>query len=127
MALKTNYKELEFYKRGKQFCTIIFKTIEKFPKSEQFGLTNQIRRASVSIITNIAEGTGRSTTKDFKHFLHMSVGSAKEVEALIELSKELNYINFSEHKDLTNEMNGIIGPLLNYIKRMDNGFMEGLN
>ena len=61
----------------------IYRATEPFPKSETFGLTNQLRRASVSISSNIAEGQGRSTTKDFCHFLYMARGSLQEVETQI--------------------------------------------
>jgi four helix bundle protein len=71
---------------------LVYRITEQFPDSEKFGLTSQIRRAGVSIVANIAEGAGRSTEKDFRHFLTMAIGSAFELEALIEVAKDLNFL-----------------------------------
>jgi four helix bundle protein len=76
--------------------TEVYKLSEQFPKSEGFGLTSQIRRASVSIPSNIAEGSGRNSTKDFIRFLHISSGSLSEVETQIEIAKRLGYITDTE-------------------------------
>lgn len=81
----------------------IYNVSKAFPKDEMFGLTSQIRRAVSSIPTNIAEGCGRDTNKDFAHFLQISIGSATEVEYEILLAHDLEYINEEEYKHLSEE------------------------
>jgi len=124
MALRIKYQDLDFYKRSREFVKLIYLITKKFPKDEMFGLTSQIRRASVSIPNNIAEGSGRNTTNDLKRFLTMSCGSAKEVENLIEISKDLCYISEDQYQRLKKDMDAIIGPLVNYIKSMEKGYMN---
>ncbi len=63
------FKELEIWKRSRKFCSLIYEATSKFPSAEKFGLTNQLRRASVSIPSNIAEGSSRNSNKDFIRFL----------------------------------------------------------
>jgi four helix bundle protein len=87
------HKDLQVYQLSLDFVTEIYKISEQFPKSEVFGLTSQIRRASVSIPSNIAEGSGRNSTKDFLRFLHISSSSLSEVEAQLEIATRLGYIN----------------------------------
>lgn len=70
---------------------IIYEYTEDFPINERFGLTSQMRRSAVSIPSNIAEGRGRGTRKDYKHFLDQAFGSACELQTQIEISKKLNY------------------------------------
>jgi four helix bundle protein len=71
----------------------IYKLAENFPKHEVYGLTSQIRRASISISSNIAEGAGRKGGKEFTRFLYIALGSLSEVETQLEISQRLNYIN----------------------------------
>ena len=75
-----------------QLAKEIYSLTKLFPKEERYGLTSQIRRASVSIPSNIAEGCGRKTQKEFLHFLHNSFGSLKELECQLMLSRDLNFI-----------------------------------
>lgn len=71
-----------------------------YPKNEIYGLTSQIRRAAVSVHLNIAEGYGRQSKEDFKRFLRMSLGSVNETEALLELSRDLGYIDNIKSKKI---------------------------
>lgn len=73
------FKELEIWKRGRHFCTGIYSLTSKFPESEKFGLSNQLRRAAVSIPSNIAEGSSRKSNKDFSRFLEITLGSCYEI------------------------------------------------
>lgn len=79
--MNVNYKQLKIWQRSVIFCTKIYKATNDFPGSEEFGLTNQIRRAAVSIPSNIniAEGAGRKSRADFVRFLRIAEGSANEV------------------------------------------------
>jgi four helix bundle protein len=91
---KTNsYKDLQVWKVSMEFVIEVYKLTSLFPKTEIYGLTNQIRRSSVSIPSNIAEGSGRKNLKEFIHFLYISKASLLELETQIEISKRLGYIN----------------------------------
>ncbi len=69
----------------------VYKIVAHFPREEKYGLTSQLRSCSVSVPSNISEGAGRSTNKQFKHFLEFSMGSCNEIQTQIELSKRFNY------------------------------------
>lgn len=88
-----------------------FKVTESFPKDEKFGLTSQIRRASVSIAANIAEGAGRKSAKGFMNFLSMAQGSASEVETEILISFRLDYLSEEVFQDLMTKL-GEIGRMI---------------
>lgn len=85
--------DLLVWKESISFVTEIYRITEDFPKSENFGITSQIRRSAVSIPSNIAEGAARSSYKEFLHFLSISFGSAAELETQLIISKNLNYLD----------------------------------
>ena len=95
-----NYKEMKIWQKGRILVKEIYQLTQKFPSDERFGLTAQARRAAISIPLNISEGAGRGTDKDFNHFLDMARGSVNEVETLIFLSNDLEYISIEEVNDL---------------------------
>lgn len=111
-----NYKELEFFKKAHELTIEIYKLTKDFPKEETYGLTSQLRRASVSIGSNIAEGSSRKTDNDFKHFLYISLGSAKELEYQLLVCKDLEYISIRTYDRLCNILDEIIGKIINYMK-----------
>ncbi len=88
-----DYKKYDIWKLSHLLTLEVYKITESFPKEEIFGLTSQIRRASSSIGINIVEGCGRGSDEDFKRFLRNASGSAFEVEYILLLSKDLNYIS----------------------------------
>jgi four helix bundle protein len=92
MGLK-HYQELIVWQKAMDLVVLIYKVTTCFPKEEVFGLTVQVRRAAVSIPSNIAEGQGRVTTRDFLHFLSIARGSLQETEPQILLAERLNYLN----------------------------------
>ena len=102
------FKELEIWKRSRLFCTKIYSITAKFPESEKFGLTIQLRRASVSIPSNIAEGSSRNSNKDFSRFLQITLGSCYEIETQLMIAYDLNFITDSELKDTISELQEII-------------------
>lgn len=102
------YKKLGFWKRSCELCLNIYHVTKKFPEDEKFGLTNQLRRASVSIASNIAEGSSRNSNKDFSRFLYISIGSAFEVETQLLLSYKLNYFDETIFIELSQELEIII-------------------
>lgn len=89
----TDYKDLIVWQKSMELARIIYRLTSRFPRDEVFGLTNQIRRAVVSIPSNIAEGFGRGSDREFIHFLRIAKGSAAEVETQILISEDLRYVS----------------------------------
>ncbi len=92
----SDYKDLEVWKKAIDIVTAVYRTTASFPDSEKFGITNQMRRAAVSIPSNIAEGSARHHSKDFIHFLRIADGSAAELEAQLIISVNLGFLSDSE-------------------------------
>lgn len=99
-----NYKELIVWQKARILVKDIYVLVANFPEDEKFGLSSQIKRTSVSIPSNIAEGAGRSSDKDFLRFLDIANGSAFELETQIQLALDLGFIR---KKDLTNYLDNI--------------------
>jgi len=91
-----NHKDLEVWKKSMDLVSNIYKITESFPNKELYGLTNQIRRAAVSIPSNIAEGAARSSKKEFIQFLFIALGSLSELETQIIIANRLEYLNNSD-------------------------------
>ena len=87
-----NYKDLKVWQRAYQLCLEIYKITKGFPDEEKYGLTSQLRRAAVSVPSNIAEGYGRKTTPEYIQFLYIAYGSICEIETQILLAGDLGYI-----------------------------------
>jgi len=102
------FKELQIWKRSRSFCSEIYNVTSKFPDSEKFGLTNQLRRASVSIPSNIAEGSSRNSNKDFLRFLQIAIGSAYEIETQLLIASDLNFLTTIELTTILSELDEII-------------------
>ena len=86
-----NFKGLKIWQKGFQVAINSFKITKDFPKEEKFGLASQINRAAVSIPSNIAEGSSRTSGKEYNHFIEISLGSCFEMETQLLISKALNY------------------------------------
>ncbi len=104
----SDYNKLNVWKKSHEAVLKIYNVTTKFPQEEKFGITSQIRRAAVSVPTNIAEGCGRIHPKDFINFLGIARGSAMEVEYLLLVSKDLNYITKDQYDEFKNIYSGII-------------------
>jgi len=102
-----DFKKYDIWQLSHAFTLEIYKIRTYFPKEELYGLTSQIRRASSSIPTNISEGCGRNTDKEFNQFLNIALGSANETEYLLILSNDLNYISEEIFKNLEAQINTI--------------------
>lgn len=87
-----NYKDLRIWQKGMEITDLIYKITDKFPKNELFSLTDQMRRAAISIPSNIAEGFPRHSKKEYKHFLSIALGSCTELETQIVIAKGRDYI-----------------------------------
>ena len=111
-----DFRQLKVWEKAHHFVLAVYRETSSFPVDERFGLTSQIRRASTSIPTNIAEGCGRSSNPDFARFLGMSMGSASEVEYQIVLARELGFFSHECAEALESD--------LMEIKRMLNALMQ---
>ena len=107
------HKDLDVWKKSIQFVKRVYEITSKFPDDEKYGLTNQMRRCAVSIPSNIAEGAGRNSKKEFKQFLYISLGSISELETQLIISSKLNYL---KDKSLLDELNEIRKMLFGLIK-----------
>lgn len=110
------FKKLEFWKRSRVFCSLVYEATNEYPKEERFGLTNQLRRATVSIASNIAEGAAKTSKKDFNRFLEIALGSAYEVETQLLISKDLDFISESMFSELNGNLEIIIKQIRSFKK-----------
>ena len=113
------HKNLNVWQKAIDFVTIIYKETNSFPKSELYGLTNQIRRSAVSIPSNIAEGAGRTSRKEFSRFLSISIGSASELETQLIISKNLEFINDMTFERITKELEETRKMTIGLMKSLD--------
>lgn len=102
-----DFKKYDVWQLSHSITLEIYKITSNFPKEELYGLTSQIRRAVASIPTNISEGCGRNSDKEFNQFLNIALGSANETEYLLILSKDLKYISEDLFSDLESKINTI--------------------
>lgn len=116
-----DHKELDVWRKSIELVETIYKISAEFPTSEIYGLTNQIRRASVSISSNIAEGAGRNSDKELLYFLNVALGSLAEVETQVEIALRLNFISSADttFEQITEVRKLIIG-FRNYISKKSN-------
>ena len=120
MSNLKSYKELIVWQKAMKLVTIIYDLSKKFPEDERFGLTSQMRRCSVSIPSNIAEGWGRLSRKNYVQFLRISRGSLYELETQILITKQLNYINDSESvESLIIEISKMLNSLIRKLEEKE--------
>lgn len=120
MATIKSFEELDVWKNGKHFTVSIYAVTNSKTFNSDYSLRDQLRRASVSIISNVAEGFERNGSKEFARFLTMAKGSAGEIRAQLYIAHELKYITTSEFDKLHNEINMIskqLSSLINYLKK----------
>ncbi len=98
-----NYEDLKVWERAHKLCLKVYKLTNMFPIEEKFGLISQLRRASSSVATNIAEGCGYDTSKEFARFVKIASGSVTEVSYLLQLSKDLKFISETDYTQANNE------------------------
>lgn len=96
-----NYKKLRVWEHGHQVVLEVYRITASFPSHEMYGLTSQLRRASVSITSNIVEGCYRDGNKEFIRFLHISIASASELEYQLMLSHDLHYLDDSTYQKIS--------------------------
>ena len=94
------YRKLIAYQKGKEVVKRTYKLLKKFPSEERYAMCDQLRRASVSITSNIAEGVNRYSVKDKAHFIEMAFGSLMEVSSQFEIAEELGYITVEDRMSM---------------------------
>jgi four helix bundle protein len=114
-----NFKQYEIWQRARSIVKSAYLLSRELPDKEKFGLISQIQRAAVSIPANISEGSGRRTENDFRHFLHIAIASSYELETLLILCIDLNYLNMERSKELLSE--------IEIFQKQTNLFIQKLN
>jgi len=117
MGIKT-YRDLDIWKKGIELVKAIYDLTKKFPKQEMYGLISQMRRAAVSIPSNVAEGFRRFHNREYKQFLYVSSGSCAELETQLTISKELRYITESDEAALLERLDHIGRMTSSLIKKL---------
>src|SRR6476661_891881 len=116
--MSRTYRELLVWKKARDMAIGVYRETETFPNVERFGLTSQIRRAAVSVASNIAEGQGRLTKGEFCHFLGQARGSLLEVETQLSISLDLHLLKEDEFHDLQHKSYEV--------RRLLNGLIESM-
>ena len=101
---KYSYKNLEAYKESKTLVKQVYALLKKFPNEEQYALCDQLRRAVISVPSNIAEGSGRYSVKEQLHFIEIAYGSLLEVECQIDIAHDVKYVSDSEFVNVNNQI-----------------------
>jgi four helix bundle protein len=114
-----DFRSLEVWQKAHRMTLAAYRVTKTFPSDERFGLTSQIRRAAASIGANIAEGCGRRGDAEFHRFLQMAMGSASELEYHLLLSRDLEYLDSANHKELTAEVTRVKRMLSSLIRTVD--------
>src|SRR5438034_6757394 len=115
-----DYKDLVVWQKAMELVTAIYQATQTFPKEELYGLTSQIRRAAVSIPSNIAEGQGRLSRGEFRQFLGQARGSLSEVETQVSIATRLHYLNENQTEQLLDRCSSVgkvLNGLLNSLKK----------
>jgi four helix bundle protein len=112
-----NHKDLKVWRQGIELTKIVYQLTATFPESEKYGLVSQMRRAAVSIPSNIAEGAARHSKKEFAQFLYIAMGSCAELDTQLIVSEELDFVSFESAQQavqLIEEVKRMIQGLINY-------------
>jgi four helix bundle protein len=112
------FKELKIWQKARQLVKDIYEVSQSFPSSETYGLQGQSRRAAVSIVANIAEGSGKGTIKDFNNFLNISRGSLFELQTLMILSNDLGYVSETSLESLNEKLLELEKMFYSFQKRL---------
>ncbi|NWF76554.1 MAG: four helix bundle protein [Nitrospirae bacterium] len=115
-----NYKDLKVWQKSYQVCLDIYKITKGFPKEERYSLISQIRRAAISVPSNIAEGYGRKTTPEYLRSLYVAYGSNCELETQVLLSGDLGYIKNERLKKIQSDIAEVERMLKGLIKSLEN-------
>lgn len=118
MEKSKTFKDLKMWQRGIEIVKDIYALTKKIPKEELYGLTSQMRRSSISIPSNIAEGFKRSHNKEYKQFLHIALGSLAELETQLIIAKELGYIKDNELNYIAEKIDHVVKMATSYANKL---------
>jgi four helix bundle protein len=114
-----NFKELHIWQKAMLLVTEIYKLTKQFPKEEIFGLTSQVRRSAISVPSNIAEGFGRKSNKEFERFINIAIGSLFEYQTQIEIGKNINYLNEQQFNTLYEKSRELEAMMISFAQKMN--------
>jgi four helix bundle protein len=118
LGVARSYRELLVWRQAKALAVSVYHSTELFPRSETYGLTSQMRRAAVSVASNIAEGQGRLTAGEFMHFLGQARGSLLELDAQVEIAFDLAYLDLERQQKLAKETYQVLGLINRLIESL---------
>ena len=124
-----SYKDLKVWNKAMDLTTMVYDALKTFPPKEEYGLSSQMRRSSVSIPSNIAEGYGRNSTLDYCRFLQIALGSVYELETQVELARRLDYVDNDTANKLATQLTEVgrmLNSLINKIK-LDKNKLQNTN
>lgn len=113
-----NYKNIIAWQKSRELVKSVYVLSNKFPKGETYGLTSQIRRSVISIPSNVAEGSGKNSDKDFARFLNIAIGSSFELETQLILCFDLEYINKNEFDIIIDKVNEVQKLIFGFSKTL---------
>jgi len=111
-----DHRKLKAFELADALALSVYRLTQNFPKEETFGLTSQIRRAGISVPSNIVEGCARNTEKDYIHFLDTAYGSAKEVEYQASIARRLGYLSETKLEEAAAEVARVLNDLINALR-----------
>jgi len=114
-----NYKNLDVWKESRKLVSTVYSLAKNFPEEEKFGLTSQIKRASISIPSNIAEGLGRNSKKETRQFVYIAKGSLYEVETQIYLALDLGFLQENQTEEIFNQITTVRKLIIGFIKYLE--------
>ncbi len=117
--IESTYRTLVAWQRAVDLAIAVYEVTKRFPLHERFGLTQQLRRAAVSVPSNIAEGRGRGSRRDYRHFLFQARGSLFELETELHIAERLQYCDGAAAVDLRKLVSATIRPLTGLINSLD--------
>ena len=123
---KYEYKNLDAYKESKALVILVYALLKKFPREEQYALCDQLRRAVISVPSNIAEGSGRTSSKDQAHFFEMAFGSLMEVNCQIDIAHDLGYITKEDVERVEQHVKTIAALLSGLRRKILGDFINSL-
>jgi len=114
-----NYKNLDVWKESRKLVSIVYSLAKNFPEEEKFGLTSQIKRAYISIPSNIAEGLGGNSKKETRQFVYIAKGSLYEVETQIYLALDLGFLQENQTEEIFNQITTVRKLIIGFIKYLE--------
>jgi four helix bundle protein len=111
-----NFRRYDAYKKALSVSATVLRATDAFPSHERYEISSQLRRAAVSVPSNIAEGAGRNSGKSFHHFLSIALGSLHEIEVQIDISEMLGYLMDQQRSHIMNQLDGAIRSVLGLMK-----------